>query len=157
MNKGWFWGARGWYYDPSIRDDRDYSQRTIEEIRKSMDAVWEFLTFTTESQNDIQNEYLPTLDFATHVRESGYVTYKFFSKPMNSNILLTIGTALSRGCIFSSLRQDLVRRLSNTDHNLGTGARLNVINDYIQLLVNSGHKFRFSNQLFFKHLQNIHI
>ena len=39
INRGWFWGESGWYYDPQKIDDRIYSQRTVEEIRKSMDSV----------------------------------------------------------------------------------------------------------------------
>jgi len=104
INKGWFGGPEGWFYDPTVEDTRSYSQRTVEEIRKSMDCIWDFLRFTTESQVDFPDGHLPTLDFATRVRESGYISYKFFSKPMSSNILLTVGTALSRGCIFSSLQ-----------------------------------------------------
>ena len=99
INFGWYWGTQGWYYDQNKKDTR-----TVEEIKKSMNAVWNFLEFTTESQTDFTDGYLPTLDFATKVLPTGYVSYKFFSKPMGSNLVLSFGTALSRSCIFSSLR-----------------------------------------------------
>ena len=72
-----------------------------------------------------------------------YIKYKFFSKPMSSNLLLMNGTALSKSCVFSSLRQDLVRRLLNTDYSEGIDRRLEIINRFIQLMVNSGHKFQY--------------
>ena len=64
-------------------------------------------------------------------------------KPMARNMLLTFGTALSRSCIFSSLRQDLVRRLSSTSQCLGPTARIEIINNFIQLAVNSGHRYQY--------------
>ena len=61
---------------------------------------------------------------------------------MNNNLLIN-GTALSRSCIFSSLRQDLVRRLINTDYREGIEYRLVIIKKFIQLLVNSNHTFQY--------------
>jgi len=143
LNKGWFWQKNEWIYDPERPDHRDTVTRTIEEIHKSINSVWDFLEFTTESQIDFQDGTLPTLDFKTCIKRNGYVAYEFFSKPMSRNNVLTYGTALSRTCIFSSLRQDLVRRLSNTDLSLGPEVRLKLISQFIQLMVNSGHRFQF--------------
>ena len=143
INKGWFWESGKWVFDARKPDSRDAVTRTIEEIGKSINSVWDFLEFTTESQRDFPDSSLPTLDFKTRIKSNGYVEYEFFSKPMSRNTVLTYGTALSRSCVFSSLRQDLVRRLSNTDHSLGTGVRLQIINQFIQLTINSGHRFPF--------------
>ena len=100
--KGWFWEKSGWIFDPDRDDERDLPTRTVEEIGKSLNSVWEFLEFTTESQRDFTDNFLPTLDFATSVQPNVYVLYKFFSKPMASNLLLSFGTALSKSCVFSS-------------------------------------------------------
>ena len=143
LKEGWFWLDGKWTFDPERPDTRDTVTRTIEEIHKSLNSVWDFLEFTTESQRDFQDGTLPTLDFKTNIKKNGYVVYEFFNKPMSRNTVLTFGTALSRSCIFSSLRQDLVRRLSHTDLSLGPGARIIVINQFIQLMVNSGHRFEF--------------
>ena len=71
-----------------------------------MNDIWGFLSFTTEAEGDIQNKYLPTLDYSTdQVSENGYNKYRFFKKPMSSNLVLQKGTALSAGCIYSSLQQ----------------------------------------------------
>ena len=105
--------------------------------------MWDFLEYTTESQRDFPDGNLPTLDFMTRIKSNEYIEYEFFSKPMSRNTVLTYGTALSRSCIFSSLRQDLVRRLSNTEHALGPDVRIRIINQFIQLAVNSRHKFQY--------------
>ena len=145
--KGWTWQHDRWVFDPSKQDDRDAHTRTVQEMGKSLNSVWEFLKFTTEDESEFDDHFLPTLDFSTKVGPSGYINYKFFSKPMSSNTLLMFGTALSRSCVFSSLRQELVRMLLNTDHASGEMYRLEIVNKFIQLAVNSGHKFSYIKAL----------
>ena len=60
---------------------------------------------------------------------------------MTSNLVLQNETAFSKGCVFISLRQELVRRMFNTDDEMGPQHRVKLVNNIIQLLVNSGHKF----------------
>ena len=143
IQKGWYWLNNKWVFDPTRHDERSYLERTIQEVGKSMNSVWDFLDLTTESEADFPDGFLPTLDFAMKVRENGYIDYIFYSKPMSSNILLSFGTALSKTCVFSSLRQDLVRRLINTNYALGPEVRINIVNKFIQMLCNSGHKFQY--------------
>ena len=139
--KGWYWENKQWIFLPDREDDRTPLQRTVQEIGKSLCDVWDFIKFTTETEEEFHDNHLPTLDFATKVLDSGYISYRFFTKPMASNLTLQQGTALSKGTVFSSLRQDLVRRLLNTDYQLGAKARIEVIKEYIQRLVNSSHQF----------------
>ena len=145
ITRGWFWRDKRWVYDKEEgdRDERDPELRTADEIGKSLSDIWDFVQFTTEREAEFNDKFLPTLDFATKVEGNGYIRYKFFSKPMSSNLLLMNGTALSKSCVFSSLRQDLVRRLINTDYLEGINCRLEIINRFIQLMVNSGHKFQY--------------
>ena len=142
--KGWYWKNNTWVFDQTIEDTRTPHERTIQEIGKSMNGVWDFLKLTTESEADFTDGFLPTLDFAMKVESNGYIKYTFYSKPMSSNILLTRGTALSHNCIFSSIRQDLVRRLTNVDYSMGKEKRVNIVENFIQLVVNSGHSFQYT-------------
>ena len=41
-------------YDPSIEDTRDGETRTREELQKSFDEIFFFLTFTTERENGFE-------------------------------------------------------------------------------------------------------
>ena len=143
IGRGWSWGSKGWEYNIDTSDDRTSEQRTIEEVGKSLNAVWKFLSFTTEGEKDFSDGFLPTLDFKTKVEGNGYIRYRFFSKPMTSNTLLLRGTALSKSCMFSSLRQDLLRRLYNTDYDEGAQVRCGIIREYIQLMINSGHVYQY--------------
>ena len=71
------------------------------------------------------------------------VRFKFFSKPMSNNLLIQYGTCLSKNTIFRSLRQDMVRRMVHCSQDLPWEERVNIVEDYIQLLVNSKHSFPF--------------
>ena len=108
---GWWWKDGRWVYDPTITDHRDGETRTREELQKSFDDIFYFLKFTTESEQEFKSGYLPTLDFQTKVLESGLITYRHFDKEVASNLCIQRGTSLSKTTIFSSLRQDLCRRL----------------------------------------------
>ena len=123
--------------------DRSDIVRTCEEICKTLNSCLDFLTFTTESEEDFTNNYLPTLDVQTKVNSQGVIEFMFFSKPMANNLLIQRGSALPKNIIFSSLRQDLIRRLCNCSEEVEIDERLKIINNFIQLLVNSQHKYPF--------------
>ena len=143
INKGWSWGKGGWVYDANVMDDRDAMTRTKEEIAKTFNDVIKFIEYTTECEGDFHNNFLPTLDFQTQVQEDGRISFKFFSKPMSNNLTIQKGSSLPKNTIFSSLRQDLIRRMLNCDRKLDLNERITVIEDYIQILVNSGHEYKF--------------
>ena len=94
-----------------------------------------------ETEADFQDGWLPTLDAKTQVSDDGVIDYKFFKKPMSNNIALQFGTALPSSTIFSSLRQEVTRRMLNTSLNVDMKERVQIIEDYIGILVNSGHKY----------------
>ena len=147
ITKGWMWESSGWKYDDKIVDERSSIERTKDEIAKSLNAVSDFIQFTTEGEEDFNNHFLPTLDFQTKVLESGEIMFKFFSKPMANNITIQQGTGLSKNVVFSSLRQELVRRMVNCSIKLDWDERLEIVRDFVQLLINSGHKFSFIKSL----------
>ena len=142
ISEGWRWGPRGWEFTADQVDARTPSERTKEEIKKSLNAVTDFIQFTTEGEEDF-NGFLPTLDFQTQVQDTGKILFKFFNKPMANNVTLQRGTGLSKSVIFSSLRQELIRRMLNSSTDLDWDIRLSIVSDFIQLLVNSGHRYSF--------------
>ena len=62
---------------------------------------------------------------------------------MANNITIQFGTGLAKNTIFSALRQKLIRRLTNCSTEIDWDERLEVMKQYVKLLVNSGHKFAF--------------
>ena len=126
-----------------MNDERSMDQRTKEEVLKSLNEILNTLSFTVETQEEYESGYMPTLDTQTRVGNNRKISFKYYSKPMASNLVIQLGTALSQQTIFSSLRQDLCRRLGNTGIMEGIEAKITIIENFIQQIRNSGHKFQF--------------
>ena len=67
--KGRLLEDRKWARKPDRNDGRNAIVRTVEEIGKSMNNVWDFLNLTMDSELDSNDEMLPTLYFAIKYRE----------------------------------------------------------------------------------------
>ena len=146
IRKGWQWNGNEWTYKESLDEGEEKESdidRTRRELNKSFNDMVDCLEFTTESQEDFDTNTLPTLDVQLNNGIDGVIYFQHFTKPMCNNILLEKGTALSSSTIFNSLRQDLTRRMLNTKRQINWAERMQIINEYIQLLTNSGHKFRY--------------
>ena len=73
---------------------RDEETRTKEELQKSFNSIFSFLTFTVEGQQDFNTGYLLTLDTQTRVDELGLILFKHFEKPMACNLTLQRGNSV---------------------------------------------------------------
>ena len=62
-------------------------QNTIEVMKDIMNSSCDFLTITLESVDDFIG-VSPTLDLSIWVREDNKTMYKFFQKPIASNMVL---------------------------------------------------------------------
>ena len=51
----------------------------------SMQGVYSFLKFTTETGEDFGDDWLPTLDLSLRVDARGQVLWKFYEKPTASD------------------------------------------------------------------------
>ena len=141
IKQGWRWTEQGWRYDSSYKGNACDIRNTCEEFCKHFNAVMDFLEFTTESEVDFESGYLPTLDTQTKVLNNGSILYKFFPKPMKNNLVIENGTALPRNIVFGSLRQEIIRRLQNTSYDIPQETKDGLIEEMIQLMVDSKHKY----------------
>ena len=109
---------------------------TSEILRKSMNAIFDFLRFTVESEMDFKDRRLPTLDFKLWVRqEDGLVMHTFYEKPTSSN---QKDTALPENAKMATLNSEVVRRMLHTSELLPIEERIVVLDDVTQKLSNSG-------------------
>ena len=143
IKPGWSWSPSGWTHDPDKIVKNCDIRETCAEFCKTFNSIMDFLEFTTENECDFETGFLPTLDMQTRVSDNGSIEYRFFSKPTNNNLVVENGTALPRNIIFGSLRQEVVRRLLNTSIEADDSVKVRLIEDMIQLMVNSKHKFAF--------------
>ena len=143
INVGWKWIDGKWVYKHDCNDGRNYELRTLEELKKTFNETLESIELTVESELDYSSGYLPTLDLQTRVREDNQIEFKFYEKPMSSGLVIQSGTALSQQTIFTSLRQNLIRRLLNTSEHMSAEVRMQIVENFTQSLINSGHRFSF--------------
>jgi hypothetical protein len=92
-----------------------------------------------EVGDDFVDLKLPTLDLKIWIR-NGLVEYEFYEKPMSANTVLHAKTALSEQVKFSSLTQEVVRRLLHTSRRLPDIVRMDCLENLSQKMVNSDHK-----------------
>ena len=64
----------------------------------------------------------------------------FFEKPTNSNETIQRKTAMGEDSKIQILSNDLIRRLKNNSEELGEGAKVEIVDNYTQKLLNSGYQ-----------------
>ena len=147
INNGWKWDGGRWCFHPDNMDDLSDEQRTKRCILETLNTTLDSIKLTIEGEEDFSSGMLPTLDFQTRVREDWEIEFTYFAKPMASGIVIQKDTALPKQTIFSSLRQDLIRRLSNISVHLRREKQKDVIENFIKCLSDSGHSFSFTKSV----------
>ena len=99
----------------------------------------DFLTFTMETGEDFQSGWLASLDTDLKMTNLNQVEYRFYEKPMSSNMTVQKLTAMEENSKMKTLSNDLIRRLLNTSEALGMEERVKIVDDYGQKLLNSGY------------------
>ena len=143
LKPGWRWVEQSLQY--CIRWEREDQELTSEEITKkgilgTLNNVEDFLRFTVETEEDLPDKWLPTLDMKLQVSGSNQVLHDFFEKPTSSNVTVQRRTAIGEDTKIQILSKDLIRRLKNSFEELGGGAKVEIVNNYAQKLLNSGYK-----------------
>ena len=113
----------------------------------SMNEVMGFLVFTLEIHEDFEDNKLPTLDTKIYVENGNIILYEFYQKPMASNLVLQANTALSETVKISSLKEEVVRRLKYTSMKLDHSKRMETLENFSQMMSNSGHKTIFMKRI----------
>ena len=120
--------------EKNLPDDR----RITNILLDAMNSVMDFLTFTGESPSDFDNGRLPTLDCSIF-SQGGRIRHVFFEKSMRTDKCLDANTALSQQSLRSSLRQEIVRRLLNTDLETPISEVVVILDNFYVKMAKSGH------------------
>ena len=151
IREGWRWwnGAlcycKAWK-EEDLQEGLSRTARTAKVVLGMMNDVMTFLDFTTEIEDDFADRKLPTLDVKVWIRD-GIIEYEFYEKPMAANTVLHAKTALSEQTKFSSLTQEVVRRLVHTSRRLEHSTRMEVLETLCQKMANSGHTLPYMSKV----------
>ena len=80
---------------------------------------------------------LPTLDLVLWVDERNRTIYSFYEKPMVSPMVLHKRSAMPEGIRRATLNQELIRRMVNTSELVKMEKRIEVVDTYVQKMINS--------------------
>ena len=143
LKPGWRWVDGQLQF--RIRWEREDQELTSIEITKrvilgTLNGVEEYLSFTIETEEDFVDRWLPTLDTRLKVDGSNQVLHGFYEKPTSSNLTVQRRTAMGEDAKIQILSNDLIRRLMNNSEQLGQGAKIKIVDDYSQKLLNSGFR-----------------
>ena len=117
------------------------NELTRREVQIGMNSVNKDLRFTMELSSDFPDNRLPTLSFSLWEGENS-LKHSYFEKGMRNQTLVVERTSMSRQSIMSIMSNELVRRLSVLDENLEQSERLQVVEKYVQQLVNSEYSWK---------------
>ena len=145
--------------DPGVRFDKDANKmvkveelveadqlvpedaRTMEELRKISNTVFECLQFTTDCPSSHQAAMVPVLDLQMFV-EDGIVKYHFYEKPCASKLVIPESSAHSKKMKMSVLVEEGVRRMRNCSRRLGDSdwrVRTKILEGWSMKLRRSGY------------------
>ena len=152
LKMGWRWWEGGLYYCDEWRLDDELGgksacRRTSEALLEAMNEIFEFLVFTQEINEDFEDKMLPTLDTKICIEDGKFIIFEFYRKPMATNLLIQSSTALSESVKVATLKEEVVRRLKHTSTRLPHSKRLETLEEMSQMMVNSGHKTKFMQQV----------
>ena len=104
--------------------------RTRNVLHGTMQDIEKFLNFTMETCEDFTSGWLATLDTDLQISETNRVEYKYYEKPMSSNVCIQRLTAMDENSKMKTLSNDLTRRLLNTSESLDNEVRVDVMDSH---------------------------
>ena len=115
-------------------------ERTRRILADSMGTIEPYLEFTTETEDDFGDKWLPTLDTALRISGDNRILFKFWEKPTNSGKTVNKRTAFGENQKVQILTQEVIRRMANTMDGLERGEYVTILDAYCQKLINSGYR-----------------
>ena len=142
LKRGWRWDGEDLVYCKrwELEDSKEsLLSITVRALQESMKDVASYLNFTYETGMDFEDGWLPTLDTNLKVDSNNQVLYKYYEKPTTTNTTIRMTTAMAENPKMQCLSNDLVRRLLNTQEDLPSRFRAEVVDSYGVKLLTSGY------------------
>ena len=97
-----------------------------------------------------EDEAIPILDLKVKINtaQNNRIDYEFYEKPTRNEKVIMANAAMSAKSMRTILTQECMRRLRNTNIELGENVQRQHLNRYMLKLKNSGHSVRYRKQIF---------
>ena len=118
----------------------------IRNIAESFDPMAK-LTIDTPCKHE--DEAIPILDLKVKINtaQNNRIDYEFYEKPTRNEKVIMANAAMSAKSMRTILTQECMRRLRNTNIEVGENVQRKHLNRYMLKLKNSGHSVRYRKQM----------
>ena len=114
----------------------------------AINSVNKDLVFTCELPEDFKDNKLPTLDFLLWLDKNGILHHSYFQKLMKTRLVIMERSAMGDKQRHSILANELIRRLSNTDHEENDiEETTRIIESFTQQLKSSGYNRKTAREI----------
>ena len=140
--KKWTWSQEDKDEDKRMKYKMKEStnQRMARLCLPAINSVNPNLVFTVEIPEEFKGSKLPTLDFLLWLEKNGVLNHSYFQKLMKTPFVIMQNSAMSDKQRSSILANELIRRLSNTNHeNNDLTEQSEIIEIFTQQLKSSGY------------------
>ena len=131
-----------WRVEDEIVGDTN-TTRMSKQVNLAMNSIFENINFTMETAEDFPEKKLPTLDFKLWVEKDEQsvqqIRYSFFEKVMKTPYCILARSAMAEQSKYSSLTQDLIRRLTNTKEDSSQEEKNDIVEIFVERLQISGY------------------
>jgi hypothetical protein len=127
-------------------------QRTMREFQKMANTQLDFIRVTYDTCTDHESGKLPILDLQCWV-EARIIYHMYYEKPMSSQYCIKETSAMSANTKWSSLSQEVIRRMKNTSGRVSHVTRESILTEYMRKLKRSGYPESFRCKILIKGLE----
>ena len=121
-------------------------QRTAKIYEEIANSVSSCVAVTTDCPSNNNSGFMPVLDIQMKVID-GKVVYKFYKKPMSNQRVILAESAVPMNVKRSTLAQEGIRRLRNTQRSLQWEVKADILSEFSQQMKISGYNERFRGEI----------
>ena len=132
-----------------LDESKSDSKITMEIIREIAESIDPMIKLTVDTPCNYEGGAIPILDLEVSINpeENNRIDYQFFEKPTKSDKVLLANAAMSAKAMRTILTQECLRRLRNTNVQLGEEVQKKHLNNYMLKLKNSGHSLKYRKEI----------
>ena len=148
-DKKWKWTEEAEKEDEKKENEGESKEaRMVRMLTPVMNSINKELVFTTELEEDFEDNKLPTLDCKLWLEKDLSINHTYYEKEMRTQLLIPEKSAMAQKQKMSILSNELVRRLSNICIDKAeAGEKRKVADHFTSQLKNSGYGRRMSREI----------
>jgi hypothetical protein len=129
--------------------EKSYEKITMEIIKEIAEGIDPMIKLTIDTPCNHEDNSIPILDLKVSInpKENNRIDYQFYEKPTKNGKVLMADAAMSAKSMRTILTQECLRRLRNTNIEMGEETARKHLNKFMLKLKNSGHSIQYRKQI----------